>query len=60
MFIGLKIIWTLLSLWHKTWKGNILLEIGQEAAKYLYFDQVKLDFGHWKKLWLSLATLHMK
>ena len=36
-----QIIWTLLSFWHKAQKSDIIFEIGKEAVKYHYFDQVK-------------------
>ena len=49
MSVSSQNIWTLLSFWHKSLKGSILLEIGEEAIKYNYFDLVKVDFGQWKK-----------
>ena len=45
MSIVSRIIYTLLSFWHKARKGNILLEIGEAVIQY--YDRV--DFGQWKK-----------
>ena len=49
MSIVSQIIWTLLSFWNTAWKGSIFLEIRGKPQKYHYFDQVREDFGQWKK-----------
>ena len=46
--------------------SNILSETEEEAIKYHYFDQVKVDLGQWNETKRQIlfvtefATLHMK
>ena len=42
---------------HKAQEGNTLLEIGEEAVKYQYFDKVKVDFCQRKKVILFVTIL---